>query len=79
MVSDGGVSTVGPDHEIKINFNLNRATAARRNLVTDFEPCFTSSEVSSSELMIKQQLNVGHGVQDVQETLVQLGAIDRVD
>lgn len=71
MVSDGRVSPICPNHEIKIYLNLPRAPVGRRDYVTHFKPRFASAEVGTCQFVVEEQLDVRQRVQYIKKALIQ--------
>jgi hypothetical protein len=60
VVSNRRVRSVSTQHEVKGNLNL-----LGTGLAASLKPCLASLEIGPSEFMIKEELDVGHGFQDI--------------
>lgn len=78
VVANGRVCSISSQHEVELDFNLFRST---RGCVmsTFFKPGLSLPEVCTSELVIKEELNIGHLLEDIQKTLVEIGSINSKD
>lgn len=78
VVSYCGMSPVGSDHEVKVDFNLS-CPAGLSTSPLDLEPGLATAEVGTCQLVIEQETDIGHRCQDVEKPLIQPGAINGKD
>lgn len=79
VVPDGRVRAVGPNHEVKGDFNLPGPAVGGHVLVAGLEPGLVGPEVGARELVVEEELDVGQGVEDVQEACVEGASVNCVD
>lgn len=79
VIANGRVCTVCSNHEIKGDFDFSRAAIRNVVSVAGFKPCLVLPKVGSSELVVEEQLDVGHGFQDVEQPRVESSSINSID
>jgi len=72
--SHGRVCTVGPEHQVKADLNL-LCPPCGAGLALDLEPGFAAPEVGAGELVVEEELDVGHFLKDVEQTFVETGSV----
>lgn len=65
MIANSGMCAICSNHEIESDLNFSGAAISNIVLVAGFKPSLAGLEISSSELVVEEQLDVGHGFQDV--------------
>jgi hypothetical protein len=48
------VGAIGPDHEVKVDFNFPGAPIGRVLLIADFKPSFPVAEISTSQFVVEE-------------------------
>jgi hypothetical protein len=79
VVADGRVRAVGANHEVKGDFDFPGAAVGGHVLVAGLEPGLVGLEVGARELVVEEELDVGQGVEDVQEACVEGASVDCID
>ena len=77
VVSDGGVGSVGAQHEVEIDLDLFRPTLRRAAGLSNLEPSLALLEVGPRQLVVEEELDIGHGLEDIQQLLVEIGPVRR--
>jgi hypothetical protein len=78
VVAHSRVGAIGADHEVKVDLNLARPARCRLG-GHDFEPGLARLEVCAGELVAEEEADVGHVFEDVEQALVEAGAVDGID
>ncbi len=79
VIPDGRMGAIGPNHEVELDLDLSRAAGCGFFRASNLEPRLAGAEVSACQLVVEEDLDVGHLLQYVEELLVQPGAIYRED
>lgn len=59
VVANGGVCAIRSNHEIKRNLNFSGAAIGNKILVAGLKPSLVGFEISSSKLVVEEQLDIG--------------------
>lgn len=78
VVAHSRVSAISTNHEVKVNLNLARPAGGRLG-GHDLEPGLALVEVCAGELVAEEEANIGHILEDIEQALVQAGAVNGVD
>jgi hypothetical protein len=80
MVPDCRVGAIGANHEVEVNLDFaSPLPLSRARAFSHFEPGLVFPQVSARELVVEEEGDVGHPLQNVQQTLVEPAAVDGED
>ena len=77
VIPHGGVCSVGTHHEIEADLDLSRPIFQRPVGLPNLEPGFAFLELGTRQLVVEEELDIGHGREDIQQLLVEISPVSR--
>lgn len=69
VISNSGVSSISSEHKVKLNLDLFCAIQRAARL-TNFKPGLALLEICAGKLVVEEELDIGHSLENVQQPLV---------
>lgn len=79
MIPHSGMSTVGSNHEIESDVDLLGTRILGRAAVLHLKPRLASTIVCARELVVEEELDIGHALENVEKPLVESRTVNGVD
>ena len=77
VISDGGVGSVGAQHEVEFDLDLFRPALRRAVGLAHLKPSLALLEIGPGQLVVEEEFDIGHGREDIQQLLVEISPVSR--